>query len=236
MMSLVAAVTITWFGQAFFQLAASEGTVVIDPFDNTFFDYPIPKELNADVLLVTHEHNDHNNVGIVGGKPLVVRSEKGGGEFVRITKSQVDPAPGSIKVVGTAAYHDEQNGRQRGRNTIYSFELDGIRFCHVGDLGHLLSKEQAASIGAVDVLFVPVGGFFTLEVGKVRQLIDQLKPRVVVPMHYNTKRTPKLPIAPVDEFLSQNKDLPLKKLGASEFSLVEDELPKTTEIWVLSPP
>jgi L-ascorbate metabolism protein UlaG (beta-lactamase superfamily) len=234
MITVIAAVTIVWYGQAFFKLAAPEAAVVIDPFDNTFFDYPLPRGLTADVLLITHEHKDHNNAAIVGGNPFVLRSEKGVGQF----QKQVQGAAGAkqLQIVGTAAYHDEVKGAQRGPDTIYSFELDGIRFCHVGDLGHVLSAGQIQSIGGVDVLLIPVGGHFTLDVGKVRTVINQLKPRIVVPMHYKTKYTPKLPVAPVDDFLDKNKDLPVKKISASQFVLTKDQLPKSTEIWLLETP
>ncbi|MFA5193912.1 MAG: MBL fold metallo-hydrolase, partial [Verrucomicrobiia bacterium] len=156
---------VQWFGQSFFQFTASNGTrVVIDPFDNTYFNYPIPKDLTADVLLVTHEHNDHRNVGIIGGTPLVCRSQKGVGKFER----------GGVTVTGTAAFHDENHGAERGPNTIYSFTIDGVRFCHVGDLGCLLTDEQIKNIGPVDVLLLPVGGFFTLDTAKLDKLVAQL--------------------------------------------------------------
>ena len=213
---------VQWFGQAFFQLTSSGGVrVVLDPFDNTFFSYPIPKGLNADILLVTHEHNDHNNVGIIGGSPLVCRGPKGVGRFERA----------GVTITGTAAFHDESHGAERGPDTIYSFALDGVRFCHVGDLGCLLTGEQIRSIGPVDVLFLPVGGHFTLEVAKLDKLVAQLNPRVVVPMHYKTRYTPRLPVAPVDEFLRGKSNV--KRLDSAVFSVGKSDLPAQQEIWVL---
>jgi L-ascorbate metabolism protein UlaG (beta-lactamase superfamily) len=213
---------VQWFGQAFFQLTSSGGVrVVIDPFDNTFFNYPMPKDLAADVLLVTHEHNDHNNAGIIGGSPLVCRSTRGVGRFERA----------GVIITGTAAFHDENRGSDRGPDTIYSFALDGVRFCHVGDLGCLLTGEQLKNIGPVDVLLLPVGGHFTLDVAKLDKLVAQLNPRVVVPMHYKTRYTPRLPIAPVDEFLRGKTNV--KRLNATSFSIGGADLPAQQEIWVL---
>ena len=216
---------VQWFGQAFFQLTSSNGVrVVIDPFDNTYFAYPIPKGLVADILLVTHEHNDHNNTGIIGGSPLVCRGPQGVGRFERA----------GVTVTGTAAFHDENRGASRGPDTIYSFALDGVRFCHVGDLGCLLTDEQIQSVGPVDVLFLPVGGHFTLDVTKLDPLVAQLKPRVLVPMHYHTRYTPKLPIAPVDDFLRGKGHV--KRLGSAAFAIGKAVLPVQPEILVLEVP
>lgn len=215
-------VRVQWFGQSFFQFTASNGTrVVIDPFDNTYFNYPIPKDLTADVLLVTHEHNDHRNVGIIGGTPLVCRSQKGVGKFERK----------GVTVIGTAAFHDENHGAERGPDTIYSLMIDGVRFCHVGDLGCLLTDEQIKNIGPVDVLLLPVGGFFTLDTAKLDKLVTQLNPRVVVPMHFKTRYTPKLPIAAVDDFLRGKSNV--KQLGSAAFTIGKADLPARQEIWVL---
>jgi len=216
------AVQVQWFGQSFFQLTAANGLrVVVDPFDNTFFNYPIPKGLTADVVLVTHEHADHNNVRIIAGSPLVLRSQKGVGKFnFRGTA-----------FVGTAAFHDEAQGAERGRDTVYSFELDGVRFCHPGDLGHLLSDEQIKSIGPVDVLLVPVGGHFTLGVAKLDRLVAQLNPRVVVPMHFKTRYTPNLPIASVEDYLRGKSNV--KRLGSASFAVSKSALPAQQEIWVM---
>jgi len=213
---------VTWYGQAFMEVVANDGKrVVVDPFDQSFLKYPLPKGLTADVLLVTHEHKDHNNVGLIGGKPLIVRSEKGVGTF----------AKGNISVVGTATFHDEKQGKDRGKNTVYTFVVDGIKFCHVGDLGHTLSTEQVKSIGQVDVLFVPVGGFFTLDPSKVDLVINALSPRIVVPMHFKTGYTPDLPIQGPEVFLKNEKNV--KKLGSASFELTKDTLPKDREVWVL---
>jgi L-ascorbate metabolism protein UlaG (beta-lactamase superfamily) len=220
--SAMAKTKVTWYGQAFMEVVANDGKrVAVDPFDQSFLNYPLPKELTADVLLVTHEHGDHNNVGLIGGNPFIIPSEKGVGTF----------AKGNLSVVGTATFHDDKQGKQRGKNTVYTFNVDGIKFCHVGDLGHTLSPEQVKSIGQVDVLFVPVGGFFTLDPSKVDQVINALSPRIVVPMHFKTGYTPDLPIQGPEAFLKNEKKV--KKLGVQTFEITKDSLPKDREVWVL---
>jgi L-ascorbate metabolism protein UlaG (beta-lactamase superfamily) len=210
--SAMAKTKVAWYGQAFIAVEAGDGKRV---------KYPLPKGLTADVLLVTHEHGDHNNVGLIGGNPFILRSEKGVGTFTK----------NGITVVGTATFHDDKQGKQRGKNTVYTFTVDGIKFCHLGDLGHTLSPEQAKSIGAVDVLFVPVGGFFTLDPSKVDQVIRALSPKIVVPMHFKTGYTPDLPIQGPEVFLKNEKNV--KKLGVQSFEITRDSLPKDREVWVL---
>lgn len=213
---------VTWYGQAFFEIDANDGKrVVIDPYDTTLFKYPIPRGLTANVLLVTHEHKDHNFVSLIGGDPYIIRSEKGVGKFTH----------DGITVTGTATYHDEHQGKDRGKNTVYSFTVDGIRFCHLGDLGHILSPEQLKSIGAVDVLFVPVGGFFTLDPSKVDLVINALNPKIVVPMHYKTNDTPNMPFQGPEAFLKNEKNV--KRLGLASFEISKESLPKEREVWVL---
>jgi len=221
----MAKTTVTWFGQAFITVEANDGKrVAVDPFDQSFLKYPLPKGLTANLLLVTHEHKDHNNVALIGGNPFIIRSEKGVGMFTQK----------GITVVGTATYHDEKQGKDRGKNTIYTFTVDGIKFCHLGDLGHTLSPEQAKSIGAVDVLFIPVGGFFTLDPSKVDQVIKALSPKIVVPMHFKTGYTPNLPIQGPEVFLKNEKNV--KNLGSASFELTKDSLPKDREVWMLTIP
>lgn len=214
-------VTLRWYGQAFFSLTRSDAfTVAIDPFKE--MGYPMPKDLAADVLLVTHEHFDHNNVGIIAGSPTVLRSEKAVGSHTL----------NYLTVVGTACYHDEEQGAKRGKNTAFSLELAGVRFCHMGDIGHLLSDEQLKSIGPVDVLMVPVGGYYTIAVEKVDALIDQLSPKVVIPMHYKTEATPKIPIAPLETWIKGKTGV--KRLGSPSVTIKAADLPETREIWVLT--
>jgi L-ascorbate metabolism protein UlaG (beta-lactamase superfamily) len=173
---------IRWFGQSAF-LVSGDQRVVIDPFGDVRAALPVGRWLyppvegvEADVLLVTHEHADHNVIDGVGGSPLVLRS----------TCGTLDSPLG--KVVGVASEHDEVAGTERGANTIFVFRLQGLRFCHLGDFGQKeLRSEQRQAIGDIDVLFVPIGGGPTVGGEASAQLVRDLRPRLSVPMHYRTE-------------------------------------------------
>jgi L-ascorbate metabolism protein UlaG (beta-lactamase superfamily) len=173
---------IRWYGQSAFLVSGSQ-RVAIDPFGSMelaasrglVFDYPPIVGLEADVLLITHEHGDHNGAEVVGGSPLTVRA----------TAGTFESPIGSI--VAIASEHDDAAGTQRGPNTIVCFELDGLRFCHFGDFGQsALRPEQQAAIGEVDVLFLPVGGGPTIGGEGSVAVVRALRPRLVAPMHYKT--------------------------------------------------
>lgn len=221
------AVEVRWYGQSFFTLTGTNAVVAIDPFDGKFVNYPIPQDVKADLLLVTHEHNDHNNVRVIQGEPLTLRAERAIGRNDR----------DEVKVRGVSAWHDDKRGEERGRNTVFTIEMDGVRFCHLGDIGQTaFTEEQLARIGAVDVVFVPVGGHFTTDPKDVRALIDPLAPRVIVPMHYKTPYTGNLPLGRLEEFLKRNNDLPAKKLDETGFTASQGSLPAKPEIWVPAVP
>jgi L-ascorbate metabolism protein UlaG (beta-lactamase superfamily) len=172
---------ITWFGQSAFLVAGSH-RVFVDPFGDMSerlresgrrFDYPAIQGVDADVLLVTHEHFDHNAVEVVGGDPFVVRSQAG----------TVETPVG--EVVGIASEHDPVAGTARGHNTIYRFALDGTRYCHFGDFGQAaLRPEQREAIGEVDVLFLPAGAGPTVAHDVAAGIVRELDPRTTVLMHY----------------------------------------------------
>lgn len=219
------AIRVRWFGQAFFSLTDETGKrLVIDPFDQTFFDYPLPQGLTADAVLVTHEHADHNNVGLIAGAPRVLRAAQGVG----------DHDLGFCTVRGIPAFHDDAKGKQRGSNTVYRIELGGLAFVHLGDLGHLLSAGQATALQPVDVLFAPLGGHFTLDPAKLDALVESLAPHVVVGMHFATRYTPKLPIASATEVARGRANV--RQLGASEFEVDRSQLPAATEFWMPGEP
>jgi L-ascorbate metabolism protein UlaG (beta-lactamase superfamily) len=173
---------IRWYGQSAF-LIQSEHTVFIDPFGSMDalterglqFDYPPINDVEADLLLVTHEHADHNGIEAIGGAPQIVRS----------TAGTYETPLG--EVIGVASEHDNAAGTQRGPNTIYCFALDGLRVCHFGDFGQAeLRNEQRHAIGAIDVLLLPVGGGPTVGEAAAAAIVRALRPRLVVPMHYRT--------------------------------------------------
>jgi L-ascorbate metabolism protein UlaG (beta-lactamase superfamily) len=201
---------IQWYGQSAFELAADEASVFIDPFGDVSllasrglqFDYPAIEDVEAALVLVTHEHRDHNGVEAIGGSPPVLRSTAG------TLESPVG------EVVAVASEHDAVAGTQRGPNTIFVFTLDGLRIAHFGDFGQAaLRDEQAAAIGEVDLVFIPVGGGPTVDAAQAREIVDRLGPRWVVPMHYRTPRVSFL--EPADAFVETFGDAVVRLEGTS---------------------
>jgi L-ascorbate metabolism protein UlaG (beta-lactamase superfamily) len=195
---------VEWYGQSAFRLTGESATVFIDPFGDTSqfaargitIDYPLISGVSADLLLVTHEHADHNGVEAIDGDPVLLRS----------TAGKLDSPIGTI--VAVASEHDSSAGTERGPNTIFSFVLDGVRVAHFGDFGQsVLREEQVAAIGEVDLLFVPVGGGFTIGAADAAVIVEQLRPRWVVPMHYRTERLNFLDTA--EDFLARMDEVRL---------------------------
>ncbi len=209
---------IQWAGQSCFQISVSnskdhQAEIVIDPFDEeTGLKVP---NFSADIALVTHKHHDHNNTKAIKGEHFLV---DGPGEY------EVK----GVFVQGIPSFHDDVQGKEKGKNTIYVFEAEDMRFCHLGDLGQKqLTDEQVDKIGAVDILMIPVGGHYTISSTEAPKIISQIEPRIVIPMHY---ALPKLKadldgvdkflkamgktISPVDKLTIKTKDLP--KEGAME--------------------
>ncbi len=189
---------VDWYGQAAFHLSGREGTVFIDPFGDISglagrgikFEYPPVAGVNADLVLITHEHGDHNGAETIGGDPVVLRS----------TAGRLESPLG--EVVAIASEHDDAAGTERGPNTIFVFGLDGLRVAHFGDFGQRgLRDEQAAAIGQVDVVFLPVGAGPTIGPDQAAAIVERLAPRWVVPMHYRTHRIGFLD--PPDAFLER---------------------------------
>lgn len=179
---------IRWLGHSCFLLEANDGTkIVTDPFDGSV-GYKIPT-VEADIVTVSHEHYDHNYVEGIQGEPEVIRS---------VGECAID----GINIKGVPAFHDEAKGAKRGPDIIFVFEIDGLRVCHLGDLGHLLSKSQLEEIGDIDVLLIPIGGTFTVNAEGALAVIDQISPKVVIPMHYKTPAV-SMPIDPVDKFIEK---------------------------------
>jgi L-ascorbate metabolism protein UlaG (beta-lactamase superfamily) len=210
---------VEWYGQSAFRLGTPQVTVAIDPFGDMSglasrgmqFEYPAIDGLEAQLLLVTHEHFDHNGVEVVGGDPVILRS----------TAGRLESPIGEVTAV--ASEHDEAAGTERGPNTIFAFELEDLRVCHFGDFGQrALRDEQAQAIGRVDLLFVPVGGGPTVGAQQAAEIVARLAPRWVVPMHYRTPRFELLETAePFLELLSHVERLPGSKFDTGELG-VED--------------
>ena len=211
---------VKWLGHSCFLVTSKGGVrIVTDPYAvGGGIDYSPIKE-TADVVVVTHGHDDHNNISAVQGKPEVVR-----GDGTKTAKG--------IQFKGIATYHDASQGTQRGPNTVFCFTVDDISLCHLGDLGHVLSPGQVNEIGAVDILFIPVGGFYTIDAVVASQVREQLKPRIAIPMHFKTPKCA-YPLAGVEDFLKGKKGV--RKVIGSEMEFEREDLPTATEIVLLQP-
>jgi len=209
---------IAWHGHSCFEIHNGL-TVVLDPHDGRSIGIK-PPVVRADICLLSHDHFDHNCSRIVRGDPTVIREP---GE--RTVKG--------LKVLGIPTFHDTEGGAKRGRNTIYRFEMDGISFAHCGDLGHELDAKQLEALGKVDILFVPVGGVFTIDGATAQKLISKVRPRVAVPMHFRFGGL-SVSIDTVDPFLEGIDEDDILRVG-NEIEFIRDELPPKLEYWVFSP-
>ncbi|MSU75953.1 MBL fold metallo-hydrolase [Patescibacteria group bacterium] len=215
---LVPVMDITWHGHACFSLKGKSATIAIDPFSKIGLKDP---KLEANILLISHDHFDHSNAGAVSGDPYVVDVP---GEY----ESQ------GVMIEGIPTFHDDKDGAERGPNTVFSFRLDGIHFVHLGDLGHKLSEEVIERIGDVDVLFIPVGGHFTIDAKGAAEVVKQLQPRETVPMHYQVPGLNLKELASVDKFLKE-VGAKVKKLDKKTWKLKPADLPEEDSEVVVFP-
>lgn len=190
----------------------------MDPHDGKSIGIKQPV-VKADIVLVSHDHFDHNCTRIVKGDFPVIkepgeRTEKG------------------ITITGIQAFHDMEQGGKRGRDVIFKFAIGGVKFCHCGDLGHLLSKEQLERIGKVDVLFIPVGGVFTINAAEAHRMIEQIAPKIAIPMHYRVGGL-SLSIQTIDEFERLSPTDKVIHVG-NEVEFLPEDLPRETEYWLFS--
>lgn len=200
---------VSWLGHSCFLLRATTGiSVLIDPFDEEV-GYPLPV-VRADIVVISHDHHDHNNAKVVLGSPQAIRGEG------------LHSALG-IEFRGISSWHDREEGRLRGENTIFCFTLDGARVCHLGDLGHVLSDAEVEAIGPVNLLFIPVGGIYTIGAEDADAVLRQLDPDVAIPMHYQTSAL-SFELEPVDDFLNGRQyQGPVQSLILTEMDLQEEK-------------
>jgi L-ascorbate metabolism protein UlaG (beta-lactamase superfamily) len=211
--------TIQWLGHSCFLITTADGKKIItDPYTPGAFqgtlDYG-PIHISPDIVTVSHQHADHSNIA---GLP---------NHFRVLTKPGEHKIEG-IKFTGVEGYHDVEHGALRGMNVIFVLEADGVRVCHLGDLGDVLTPEQIEKIGRVDVLLIPVGGYYTIGPDKADAVIEQLSPKVVIPMHYRTEKIG-FSIGPVEDFV-RGKDN-VQSPGSTELDLAR--LPDERTIVVL---
>lgn len=208
---------IKWFGHSCFLITSDNGIkIVTDPFDNTV-GYKIP-EIETDIVSTSHDHFDHNNVNIFGGSPVLV---KGSGK-INIK---------GIEITGVDTFHDDDFGKKRGLNTVFKFGVDGLNVCHLGDLGHILTDVQLKELGEVDILLTPVGGVYTVDHVGAKAVVDILKPKVTIPMHYKTEDLA-FPLSGVEEFLALVGEY--KKIDGCEVEINKENIKDFPEVVVLN--
>jgi L-ascorbate metabolism protein UlaG (beta-lactamase superfamily) len=221
-------VVIRWHGQSFFDIESSKGTrIAIDPHAIEAFGR---QDVSADAVLISHEHSDHNQVNVITNesKARIIHGLKGEGR--KIDWNRVDTTVGDVHIRSVGVYHDSAEGMERGKNTIFILEMDGLHIAHLGDLGHLLSEKDIKRIGPVDVLMIPVGGVYALNGSEAKRVVEQLKPRLyILPMHYGTKSFQDL--LPLDEFLEDQKNV--KNVAGSKLIVDSDAKPAAPEIVIL---
>lgn len=208
---------ITWYGHSCFKIITNGLTIIIDPFNK---DIGLrPPFGQADILLVSHNHHDHNNVGTIGGNPFIIN---GPGEY------EVK----GISIVGVESAHDAKNGEERGMNTIYLIESEDIKLCHFGDFGQDdLTDEQSEAIDGPDVVFIPVGGKYTIGATRATNLVNSLEPKIVIPMHFKMSGSKINDIDSVDRFLKEMGAG--KKDAVDKLTIKKKGLPEQMEVVVM---
>lgn len=220
-LSNLAMVDIWHLGHATFRVKGKNVTVVFDPYNPEFSGLPKLK-LEADIVCVSHQHNDHNFVDCVSGvgetPPFVV---SGPGEYEK----------SGVTIVGVSSYHDDNHGSERGKNTIYLVTIDDINIVHLGDLGQKkLEQDQVEALSSCDILMIPVGGTYTIEAKDAPDLISQLEPKIIIPMHYGDGAN-KFNLDPVDKFLKVMGKESVERVP--KLSANSDRLPEEPEVVIL---
>lgn len=206
---------ITWYGHSCFRLGERGVVIVTDPFGENM-GYTRPR-IRTDVVTISHEHPGHNNrIGFRGGPKFF----DGPGEY------EVK----GVFITGIATYHDARSGAVRGRNTVFTFDFDGVTVCHLGDLGHVPTQAQVEALSDVNVLLIPVGGLHTIDASKASEVISLIEPRLVIPMHYKTPKE-KARLQKVDKFLKEMGMDPAPPVP--ELKVTKSSLPDETQVVLL---
>ncbi len=201
---------ITYLGHSCFKLqdkTTADGiTLVTDPFDKSI-GLKVPN-FEADIVTISHNHSDHNNADALRGTPYIIK-----------TAGEYDVK--GVNIYGVEAFHDDKNGKERGFNIIYRIDLDDISIVHLGDLGHVLDNKQLEMLVGTDILLIPVGGKFTLDAKKAMEVVSQIEPRIVIPMHYSVPGL-KLDLDGVDKFI---KEIGVKPREEEKLKISKKDLP-----------
>jgi L-ascorbate metabolism protein UlaG (beta-lactamase superfamily) len=211
---------ITSLGHASFRIRGKAATVITDPYDSSAVGLKFPKHVEANVVTVSHGHADHNSVEQIEGSPYVI---EGPGEY------EVK----GVGVVGISTFHDDAKGQERGRNTMYRLEIDGVAIVHLGDLGHTLSSAEVDQLGSVDILMVPVGGVYSLDPAGAVAVVNEIDPSIVIPMHYGRPELDQKQfggLSPLSAFL---KEIGKEAAPQAKLSTTKDKLPAEMQVVVL---
>ncbi|MGA3174526.1 MAG: MBL fold metallo-hydrolase [Syntrophorhabdales bacterium] len=212
---------IRWYGHAAFKLTTAQGAViVIDPYESGGFGGAIgygPITDRADIVLVTHDHADHNHTASIEG------------DYREVREAGVHDFPG-IRIKALPTFHDAAQGQERGKNLVFVIEADGLSIVHVGDLGHPLDADALGRIGKPDVLLLPVGGYFTIDAQTATKVMKALGPAITIPMHFKTEKV-EFPIAGAEDFIKGKERV--KKVDGPEIEVTREGLPKEPEIILL---
>lgn len=211
---------ITFLGHSCFKLRSRLATLITDPFDPQLVGLKFPK-IEADIVTVSHEHKDHNFVSGVGGVPVIVA---GSGEY------EIK----GVKIIGINCYHDKTLGKERGTNTIYRINMDRINLVHLGDLGHKLDEKIQEMLDDVDILMLPVGEYYSIGIAEASEIISQINPKIIIPMHYNRKELDQSNfshLSGLDIFLKEMGKEGIKPIP--KLVVTKDKLPEESTIVVL---
>lgn len=219
--SMVSTMEITWLGHSSFRIRGKTSTVITDPYDSAMVGLKFPK-LEANIVTISHEHQDHNRSDLIAGTPKVVR---GPGEY----------EIGGVSIFGISTFHDNEQGAKRGRNTVFVITIDGITICHLGDLGHKLLEEQVGSIGSVDILLVPIGGVYTIDAGVAASIVASIEPSVVIPMHYKVPGATSELLSSLDSADKFVRELGVEPLKEAKFVVAKESLPEEMQLVILEP-
>lgn len=212
---------IQYLGHSCFRIKGKKVILLTDPYDS-YIGFKMAK-VSADIVTVSHDHQDHNNIEAVS---KTTRREL----FVIFEPGEYEVS--GVFVFGVPSYHDSENGAKRGQNTIYVINMDGMRLVHLGDLGHILTDEQLEEVNGADVLFIPVGGTYTIGPRLALEVIGQIQPKIIIPMHYKTAEyDPKFGLKlTVDDFL---KEMGVEVKPTKTLTVSHDKLPEEREVVVL---
>lgn len=214
---------ITYHGHSTCKIRSAKATVVFDPHDASV-GFPLPN-ISADIVTVSHDHADHANWGAI--KPSSRRKKP----FLITQPGEYEV--GGVSVFGTQVFHDASQGSERGRNIVYTVLLDNMKICHLGDLGHELSTKQLDAIGVIDILFVPVGGIYTITAAQAVKVTRSLDPSIVIPIHYRTVEHDSQ-FAELDDVSVFLKEYGVEVTAVPKLDISRKQLPEETEVVVLS--